>query len=115
MVAMFDHATVKDLYHAYAASLGVFSADLAAEGLTGPTAWLDAWTHSVPKVMDLDKVTDRLGEHWHSSTGGLHFKLLPVMALSAPTLGAIKKILEIGTTSCREEVCPTRIRWCQTN
>src|SRR3546814_15650794 len=83
MVAMFDHATVKDLYQAYAASLGVFSADLAAEGMTGPTAWLDAWTHSVPKVMDLDKVTDRLGEHWHSSTGGLHFKLPPVMAMSA--------------------------------
>src|SRR3546814_10074143 len=38
MVAMFDHATVKDLYQAYAASLGVFSADLAAEGMTGRSA-----------------------------------------------------------------------------
>src|SRR3546814_7316933 len=40
-----------------------------------------------------DVCSSDLGEHWHSSTGGLHFKLLPVMAMSAPTLGAIKNIL----------------------
>jgi 2-methylcitrate dehydratase PrpD len=93
MVAMYDHASVKDLFQAYAASLGVFSTDLAAEGMTGPVAWLESWVKAVPRVFDATKITDRLGQHWYVSSGGLHFKLLPVMAMSAPTLGAIRSIL----------------------
>jgi 2-methylcitrate dehydratase PrpD len=93
MVAMYEHAEVKDLFQAYAASLGVFAGDLAAEGMTGPRSWLEEWVHALPKVFDVSHLTDRLGEHWYISTGGLHFKLLPVMAMSAPTLGAIRNIL----------------------
>lgn len=92
IAAMYRHATIKDLFQAYASSVGVLAADLAVAGMTGPDGWLEAWSQAVPRTMDLDRVTDRLGEHWHLSTGGLHFKLLPVMAMAAPTLGALRRI-----------------------
>lgn len=104
IVAMYRHSTVKDLFQAYAASIGVFAAGLAAEGMTGPSDWLEAWTAAIPRVMDLDRVTDRLGEFWHLSSGGLHFKLLPVMAMAAPSLGALRHIHETDP-----ELDPTKI------
>lgn len=92
IAAMYRHATVKDLFQAYASSVGVQAADLAVAGMTGPDGWLEAWARAVPRTLDLDRVTDRLGSFWHLSSGGLHFKLLPVMAMAAPTLGALRQV-----------------------
>lgn len=93
IAAMYEHATVKDLFQAWAAATAVMATDLAAEGMSGPRDWLSAWTSAVPRHFDIDKVVERLGTEWWISSGGLHFKRLPVMAMGAPTIGALRNLI----------------------
>jgi 2-methylcitrate dehydratase PrpD len=93
---MYQQATAKDIFQGQAAALGVQSADLARAGITGPQAWIEPWLHAVPRTSDTSQLLKDLGTDWRVSSGGLHFKLLPVMAMAAPTLGALREILGEG-------------------
>ena len=88
-----QHAEVKDLFQAHAAALAIEAVDLAAGGQTGPVDWLPRWFAAIPRQPRLAGLADTLGTFWWVSSGGLHFKDLPVMAMAAPTLGALRQIL----------------------
>lgn len=71
--------TVKQLHCGFAARCGVEAAELAAAGVTasptvleGRFGFFQAWLHG---QVDLDAVTDRLGEHWELP--GIFFKPYP--------------------------------------
>jgi 2-methylcitrate dehydratase PrpD len=97
--AAFQHADIKDLFQAHAAAIAVEAADAARAGDTGPADWLERWFVAIPRRPRLDGLTETLGHFWWVASGGLHFKDLPVMAMAAPTLGAMRKILGDRTVS----------------
>lgn len=92
--AAFQHADVKDLFQGTAAAIAIDAADDAMHGVTGPADWVGTWFGAVPRNPQLGGSTETLGSFWWTCSGGLHFKDLPVMAMAAPTLGALRSILE---------------------
>jgi 2-methylcitrate dehydratase PrpD len=90
-----QQATVKDLYQAYAGALATMCADLAALGLTGPAAWLEPWVAAIVRTLKPQAFAG-LGDEWQISSGGLKFKLVPIMGMGQPVLAAVKDIHEQG-------------------
>jgi 2-methylcitrate dehydratase PrpD len=90
-----QQATVKDLYQAYAGALATMCADLARLGLTGPRDWLEPWTAAIVRKFKPAAFAG-LGEEWQISSGGLKFKLVPIMGMGQPVLAAVKDVHEQG-------------------
>src|SRR3546814_13064239 len=62
-----------------------------------------SWYRSVPRKFDLAPIPDRLGEYWHTGSGGIRIKTRPVMAMAQPTMGSLYDLLE------QREIDPNQI------
>jgi 2-methylcitrate dehydratase PrpD len=88
-IAARQQAGVKDIYQGFNSALGVFAADLAAEGLDGLRDWVTYWYRAIPRTYDLAPLVETLGEYWHVSSGGIRIKTRPVMGMCQPTTFAL--------------------------
>jgi 2-methylcitrate dehydratase PrpD len=88
-IAARQQAGVKDIYQGFNSALGVFAADLTAEGLDGLRDWVTHWYRAIPRKYDLAPLVDRLGEYWYVSSGGIRIKTRPVMGMCQPTTFAL--------------------------
>src|SRR3546814_14889330 len=94
MAAGYDHSTVKDMVQGQAAHIGITATDLARNGVTGIPDWIGSWYRSVPRKFALAPIPDRLGEYWHTGSGGIRIKTRPVLAMAQPTFGSLSDHLE---------------------
>jgi 2-methylcitrate dehydratase PrpD len=85
---------VSDTFEGYAGALGVLCADLVAAGITGPVEWVAPWYTAMVSEYDLAPLTDRLGDYWYTSSGGLRVKTRPIMAMASPVIEALAQMLE---------------------
>jgi 2-methylcitrate dehydratase PrpD len=88
-IAARQQSGVKDIYQGFNSALGVFAADLTAHGLDGLVDWVSYWYRAIPRTYDLEPIVDRLGEYWHTSSGGIRIKTRPVMGMCQPTTFAL--------------------------
>jgi 2-methylcitrate dehydratase PrpD len=90
-----QQATVKDLYQAYSCALATMCVDLAALGLTGPADWMAPWVTAIVRTFRPEPFAG-LAESWMISSGGLKFKLMPIMGMGQPVLAATRDLLLAG-------------------
>jgi len=93
LVGNHQSATVKDMYQGFGTAFGMMAVDLAAVGVTGLRDWVLPWYRAVVQGYTLTPLIDRLGEYWHISSGGLHIKSKPVLAMAQPVLSSLEQIL----------------------
>ncbi len=94
MAATYEQRTVKDLFQGFNSALGVLAADFAVEGITGLHDWVGPWYHAIPRHKRLERLTERLGDYWDVSSGGIRIKTRPVMAMAQPTCFALYDMLQ---------------------
>ena len=94
--------TVKRMHCGWAAHAGVTAAALVRHGFTGPATVLEgrfgffeAWLHGAR--VDLDLVTDRLGEHW--TVPEIFFKPYPANHFTHAGIDAAIRLRERGVTA----------------
>lgn len=93
MAAAYEQASQKDLQQGYNTALGIYAADLVSAGVTGLRNWVGPWYNAVARTSDVTPFLDRLGEYWHTSSGGIRIKTRPVMGMAQPTTFALYDLL----------------------
>ena len=93
--------TVKRLHCGWAAQAGVTAAELARRGLTGPPTVLEGrfglFTAHLGDAVDLDAVTDGLGERWE--VPGIFFKPYPANHFTHAGIDAAIALRERGLSA----------------
>jgi 2-methylcitrate dehydratase PrpD len=94
MASTYEQVSQKDIQQGLNTALGVFAVDLVSAGVRGIHNWVGPWYNAVVRHKKIDKLTDRLGEYWHTSSGGIRIKTRPVMGMAQPTTWAIYDLLQ---------------------
>jgi 2-methylcitrate dehydratase PrpD len=100
--AVWQDASIKDMFEGMAAGVGVAATDLVAGGVTGISSVGTHWYQAIAPNAHPDRLTKGLGSEWHVDSGGLHFKERSLVAMAQPVFDATLDLLTHDTVEPRD-------------
>jgi 2-methylcitrate dehydratase PrpD len=102
LAGYFQSAGIKEMYQGFGTANGVMAVELVSAGVSGLHDWVLPWYQAAVQSYSFEPLVDRLGDYWHLSSGGLHTKSVPLIAMVQPLIGALRELLTEGPVAVDE-------------